>query len=112
MMDFEQMNDMVCEGMQNNRLTPPDGLSLAEDVAWQGLVYVYTLYRMGKYDRDLCVAIKEQIGAEYQDWVRRFEQIDQDMACALAMWKLSGKHPDVSAAVLRDMAVRPGGVKV
>ena len=112
MMDFEQINDMVSESMQDNRVRMPDGLALAEQVAWQGLVYLYTWYRMGQQDRGLCVAIKGQMRAEYQTWVNRFEQIDEDMSCALAMWKLAGKHPDVSAAVLRDMALRSGGAEV
>lgn len=54
----------------------PDSLTLAEMAAWQGLVYLYTLYRMGRYDRNTCLAIKDQMRAEYEDWQARFDRVD------------------------------------
>lgn len=111
MMEFEQMNDRVSQGLQDRRLDMPDGLTLAEMAAWQGLVYLYTLYRMERYDRNTCLAIKDQMRAEYEDWQARFDRVEQIMACGIAMYKLAERHPDVSAALLRDMAsgkrVRP-----
>lgn len=34
MMEFEQMNDRVSQGLQDNRLDMPDSLTLAEMAAW------------------------------------------------------------------------------
>lgn len=99
MLDFEKMNLMVAKHEDK-----PDSLCLAEEVAWQGLQYVYVLYGMGKYTKDECVAIKSQIGREYQEHVDRFEKIEHDMASALALFQLAKKSNDKSVKMLFDRA--------
>lgn len=97
MLDFEKMNLMVAKHEDK-----PDSLCLAEEVAWQGLQYVYALYCMGKYTKDECVAIKSQIGHEYQVHVDRFEKIEADMASALALLQLAKKSDDKSVKMLLE----------
>lgn len=103
MLEFEKINLMVAKHADK-----PDDLCLAEDVAWQGLQYVYALYGMGKYTKDECVAIKSQIGHEYQEHVDRFERINKDMANALALFQLAKKSDDASVKMLLDKVT--GGV--
>lgn len=95
MLDFEKMNLMVAKHEDK-----PDSLCLAEEVAWQGLQYVYALYGMGKYTKDECVAIKSQIGREYEEYVSRFEKISKDMASALALFQMAKQSEDTSVVML------------
>ena len=99
MLDFEKMNIMVAKHEDR-----PDDLCLIEEVAWQGLQYVYALLGMGKYTKDECVAIKSQIGREYKEYVSRFEKISKDMASALALFQLAKKSNDKSVKMLFDRA--------
>ena len=89
MRDFETMNQMVYNGDQR-----PDDLCLPEQVAWDGLEYVYGILAFGRRSRDECAVIKSQIGREYQKYVDRFEKLDQDISDALAVWKAAVKSDD------------------
>ena len=95
MLDFEKMNLMVAKHEDK-----PDSLCLAEEGAWQGLQYIYALYGMGKYTKGECVAIKSQIGREYQEHVDRFEKIEHDMASALALFQMAKQSEDTSVVML------------
>lgn len=101
MLDFEKMNSMVA-----NHADKPDDLCLAEDVAWQGLQYVYTLFAMGRYSKADCTAIKMQIGREYQEHVERFEKIERDMASAIALFQMAKKSPDQPVGMLLDSVMQ------
>jgi hypothetical protein len=95
MLDFEALNRMVAK-----REDKPDDLCLAEEVAWQGLRYVYALFGMNKYTKDECTAIKNEIGREYAEHVRRFEGISHDMDAALALFQMAKKSDDESVTML------------
>ena len=60
-MTFDELNHAVACRMQDSAVDKPDDLTLAESTAWEGLMYLYTLYRMGRYDREMCLALKEQL---------------------------------------------------
>ena len=97
MIDFETMNQMVY-----NREDRPEDLSLPEQVAWDGLEYVYGLLSTGVRKREECAAIKGQIGREYTRYIKQFEKIDHDMAEALAIWKAAKRSDDPAVKALLE----------
>lgn len=96
-MDFETMNQMVY-----NREEQPEDLCLPEQVAWDGLEYVYGLLSTGVRKREECAAIKGQIGREYDKYVQKFEKLDRELAEALAVWKLAKKSDNPAVRALFD----------
>lgn len=97
MRDFETMNQMVYNGDQR-----PDDLCLPEQVAWDGLEYVYGILAFGRRSREECAVIKGQIGREYDKYVQKFEKLDRELAEALAVWKLAKKSDDPAVRALLD----------
>lgn len=94
-MDFETMNQMVY-----SRDPRPDELCLPEQVAWDGLEYVYGLLGTGRKSREECAAIKMQIGREYEKYVQQFEKLDSELSEAFAVWKLAKKSDDPAVKAL------------
>lgn len=103
MMNFETMNQMVYKGEQR-----PDDLCLFEQVAWEGLEYVYALLGMRIRSRMECAAIKEQIGREYKNHIRQFEKLDNELSEALAVWKLVKKSDDPAVKALLQEVLGTG----
>lgn len=96
-MDFETMNQMVY-----NREEQPEDLCLPEQVAWDGLEYVYGLLSTGVRKREECAAIKGQIGREYARYIKQFEEISRDMSEALAVWKAAKRSDDPAVKALME----------
>lgn len=97
MLDFEKMNQMVYS--QHPR---PNDLCLPEQVAWDGLEYVYGILAFGRRSREECAVIKGQIGREYDKYVQKFEKLDRELAEALAVWKLAKKSDNPAVRALFD----------
>ena len=97
MLDFEKMNQMVYNGDQR-----PNDLCLPEQVAWDGLEYVYGLLGTGRRSREECAVIKGQIGREYNKYVQQFEKLDRALAEALTVWKLAKKSDNPAVRSLFD----------
>lgn len=93
-MTFDELNHAVACRMQDSAVDKPDDLTLAESTAWEGLMYLYTLYRMGRYDREMCLALKEQLRHEYETCVSRFERIDREFSDGIAALRLCRTYPD------------------
>lgn len=107
MMTFDEMNTAVAERMHHGEAAPLDGLVLAELTAWEGLCWLYSLYQLGRYDKAMCQAIKEQMRHEYDVVRLRFEAMDRDLNVGIALLHLARKN--TSADVRRLLKQAEGG---